>query len=152
MRTKLTDLFQVDLGSRAADPFTHGPRVRHTGADSLRDQITLELRHCADHMEQKLAAGCGGIDALGEADEIDPESAELFQAVDQVLEGAGETVKLPHQYDFKQPPLSVSNQAIKLRPTTLGSTDADIDVFVAAAEALARVTSQVLELQLAALV
>ena len=49
-------------------------------------------------MKQELAARGGGIDAFGVTDEINPEGAELFQTIDQVLDRAGETIELPYQH------------------------------------------------------
>ena len=93
----MSGLLDVDVRARSTNSLTHSASVRDSGTDSFGDQVAFKLRHGADDVEQKFAARRSGVDAFREADEINSERPELFEAVDQVLYGAGEAIEFPNQ-------------------------------------------------------
>src|ERR1700726_1637163 len=93
--SKLGYLDSVHHGPRAADPLAYGLGMSHTSTDSFGNQVPFKLRNCANDVKQELAAGSRGIDPLGETHEVNAQSPELLQTVDEVFQGTGEAVKLP---------------------------------------------------------
>jgi hypothetical protein len=121
----------------------HCPGVGDTGPHTFRNQIAFELGDGTHDVEQKLAAWGRGIDALGEADEINPQRSEFFEAIDQVLDGAGEAVEFPHQDNIEEALVSALHECIELRSATLCPADTNIDVLVNTAKSLAGKATQV---------
>jgi hypothetical protein len=66
------------------------------------------LRDRADDMKEKLTAGGCRINALGVADEIDPQGTELVQAFNEVLQRAGESIEFPDKDDIEESRLRAS--------------------------------------------
>ena len=58
------------LGS--AKPLALRPRLGESGANPLLDDGSLELGEHTHHLEERLAAGCRGVDALNVQIQIDP--------------------------------------------------------------------------------
>src|SRR2546429_3453600 len=98
-------LVDIDIRARSTNSLTHSASVRDSGTDSFGDQVAFKLRHGTHDVEQKFAARRSGVDAFREADEINSERPELFEAVDQVLYRAGEAIEFPNQ-DHVKPPLT----------------------------------------------
>jgi hypothetical protein len=118
--------------------------VGNPRANPLGNQIALELRHGSHHVEQQLAAGRGRIHPFGVASEVNSQSPELFQAVDQVFEGAGEAVKLPDQHHIEASAAGIGQERVELWSAALGSTDANIDVLMCLPEPLTSEAPEVL--------
>jgi hypothetical protein len=65
---------------------------------ALPDQVTFELGERAENMEDKLATRGRGVDLLGEGAEADATLRQRGDDVDQVLQGATQTIEPPdHQ-------------------------------------------------------
>jgi hypothetical protein len=103
-------------------------------------------------MERELTGGSGGVDSLGVADKINSQRAELIQTFDQLFQGPSEPVKLPNQDHIKLALASIFHQGVKLRPMTLGSADANIDVFAVMVKTLGGLSPKVQQLYIAILV
>jgi len=141
------------MGARGpADPLAHGPRVSHSRAHTLSNQVPFELRYPADHVKQQLPTRRGGVNTLGEADEVNSEGTKFFEAVDQVFKGTREPVKLPNQHDIKNATVSVLDQCIQLGAPTLGSADSGVHVLAKSRESLAGIAPQIRQLQIAVLI
>src|SRR6266478_2545873 len=69
-----------------------------------------------------------------------------------MLDRPGEAIKLPYQDDIEQPLAGVMHKRVELGTLALGAAHPLIHKFVAAAKALAGITAEVVELQLATLV
>src|SRR5712692_4881743 len=69
-----------------------------------------------------------------------------------MLDRPGEAIKLPYQDDIERPLAGVMHKRVELGTLALGAAHPLIHKFVAAAKALAGITAEVVELQLATLV
>src|ERR1022692_3586527 len=56
----------------------------HTGAHSLDDQTTLQLRDGSDDDNNRAAQGPAGIDLFAEADELDVQPVKLIQQLEEM--------------------------------------------------------------------
>jgi hypothetical protein len=63
---------------------------------ALAEHGALELGEGTDDLHHHPPGGGGGINGLGEALEVGPCPLELFEDQQQVFEGAGQPVELPH--------------------------------------------------------
>jgi hypothetical protein len=141
----------INLRSGAANPFAHGAGMGYSGPDTLGDQIALKLRDRAHDVKQQLAAWSGGIDAFGVADEINSQGPEILKAIDQMLHGAGKTIKFPDQDDIKVAFAGVLHQLVQLWTATLGSAYTDFHILEGACET-GSIAPEIFELHVATLV
>ncbi len=93
---------EIDFSTGSANVFPQCPRMGKARPDPLGNQVSFKLCDSSHNMKEELPAGCGGVDPFGVADEINPEGSELFQAVNEVFQGAGEAVEFPDHHHFKQ--------------------------------------------------
>src|SRR4051812_12509126 len=70
---------------------------------ALTDDVALELRKCAEDMEDELPAAGRGVDLLGGALEADALAVKLRNRLDQVFEGPAEAVQAPHHQGVPAP-------------------------------------------------
>ena len=136
--------FSINAGARSSDSLPDGAGVGNSSAHSLRNQVPLKLCHCSHNVEEELTAWSGGIDTFGVADEIDAESVEFIQAIDEVFHRPRESIELPNQNHVEAPLARIVYQGVELRATTLGSTDAHVDVLMHLSETLGCVTAEVI--------
>jgi hypothetical protein len=126
--------------------------MRHSRPYAFSNQVAFELGNCANDVEQQLAAGCRGVDPLGEAHEIDAQRSEFLQAVYQVLQKSRKTIKFPNQHHVKESLVGSLHQGVELRAPALSSAEPLIDVLVETTETLCSVSAKISELQLTVLV
>jgi hypothetical protein len=69
-----------------------------------------------------------------------------------MLQGAGESIELPHEYDIEKTLTSILLEHIQLRSAPLGSAHAYIYIFAIQHKALPGIAPEVLELDLAVLI
>jgi hypothetical protein len=146
------DTRNVNFRSGPANALAHGPSMSHPSSNSLRNQVPLELSNGTNDVKQELPCWGGGVDAFGQADEIDSQCTELIQTFNQVFQGASKPVELPDQNYIEQAPARIPHQGIELGPMPLSSTDSRIGIFTVADEALAGIPAQVFQLDFAVLV
>jgi hypothetical protein len=137
------DSFHIDYSPGPPDAFAHGPGMRHSSPDPFRNQVPFELSHCTHNMKEELPSRCSRIDTFGQADEMDSESVEFIQALNQVFQGTSKAIELPDENHIEHPFTSIPHQCVELGPMTLCPADSCVGVFVAACEALAGVSTQI---------
>ena len=89
-----------DLAGSAGKPRPTAFASAGTGSSeaclgALPDDVALELRESSKDVEDELSAGGRGVDLLGEASEAYPFVVEGGDCLDEVPEGASETVETP---------------------------------------------------------
>ena|SRR5579864_21339 len=77
---------------------------------------------------------------------------KLLQDVDQMLEGAGQSVEFPDHHGVKHSSARITEQSIQLRSMALGPANPRVDVFAVAGEPSAGKTTQLIELSVTTLV
>ena len=105
MLAGLGELLRRDDSLPATAP-TSLPRGLETGASSLPDQITLELRQCAKQMKDQAAARCCGVDVFGDRSEPDAFGLQFGDDLDEVLHRSAETVELPDRERVTSPDIA----------------------------------------------
>jgi len=73
-------------------------RLDDLGHDPLADEGALKLSDGTNDSEHGLANGRTGVDLLGDRYEVTTQMTELFEGINQLLGGLGDTVKLPDQH------------------------------------------------------
>jgi len=102
--------------------------VGHAGLDSLYDDVSLELGHSGDNLEDELARGRGGVEVVLVGYEVDAQGVELVEGVDQVFEGPREPVELPDGQDFELSSLCGDHHFIEGRPIGVFAAEALVDI------------------------
>src|ERR1022692_1269736 len=82
--TVLLDGEIVQYQGISADVLSFEAGAPHAGAHSLDDQVALEFGDGADDDNDSPAQWAGGIDAFPEGDELDLESAQFIQNLQEV--------------------------------------------------------------------
>lgn len=67
------------------------------GSGSFPNQISLELRECAEQVEYEAAAGSCRVDVFGDGPEADALGFQFGDDLNQVLHRSAEPVELPHR-------------------------------------------------------
>jgi hypothetical protein len=143
------DRVYVDFYPRAAYLLAQAASVRNTSPHAFHDQIALELSHGTKDAEQQLAGWSSCVDTFREADKVDAEGVELFQAVEQVFEGAAKTVELPDHHGIEETPSGGLHEGVELRPPALGAADSHVHKFEPLVKALGCIPPKLLRWQAA---
>src|ERR1700752_4718816 len=69
------------------------------------------------------AQRAAGVDLLAEADELDVQPVELIQHIEEVSDGAGDSVRGPDQHDVEAVATGVAHQVVETRPAGPGAAD-----------------------------
>lgn len=88
------DGFGVEF-RRSAAVASACPGCLESGLGAFADEVAFEFGDAGEDMEDELSAGCGGVDAFGEAGELDLEFVQAVDQVDEVLDAAAEAVEFP---------------------------------------------------------
>ena len=83
-------------GRGAAAPTASRPRCTQTGHRPFTSEVALHFGESCHHMEEEAAGGRCRIDAVGEASELDSVIIQLGDELDQLPNGATQTVEFPH--------------------------------------------------------
>ena len=142
----------IHFRARPPNPLPHCSGVGHTGSHALNDEIPLKLGYRPHHVEQQLPSWSGGVDAFGVANEINAQSTEFLQAVNQVLNRASKTVEFPDHNHVKFALVGSLHQRIQFRSPALSPTNPFVHIFVVVGKALAGVATQIFQLNIAVLV
>jgi hypothetical protein len=100
---------QLDLAGvehrRAAAVAAASPGGYQPGGGALAHQVAFELGQGGEDVEDKLAAGGGGVDRLLERPEPDAALSQAGDDVDQMAQGAAEAVEFPDDQGVAGPEL-----------------------------------------------
>lgn len=84
------------------------------GPHPLGNQAAFQFGDGTEHRENHPASGRGRVDLLGQRNELNAKSAEVFQRSQQVGYGPSETVELPYNDHLEFALVSVGDQAVQL--------------------------------------
>lgn len=118
-RVELSDHGLIALAefvAPATNP-TSRPGSLQTSICPFTYQVSLELSHGRKHIEHQDAARCCGVHLLCQRLEADPHVLQPVHDINQVLDTAPQTVKLPHHQHITLP--KDLNHPIELRPAGL---------------------------------
>ena len=102
--------------------------VGHAGFDPLHDDVSFELGHGGDDLEDEFARGRGSVEVVLVGYEVDPQGVELVESVDQVLERSREAIEFPDGQDLELSSLSGNHHFIERRPFGVFAAEALVDV------------------------
>ena len=125
LRAQPRNCASIHTNTRPAQYYAFGLRIPQCSLDPLADQIALELCHRRHNGEQGLPEWRSGVDVFLIADELNPECSELFQGEQEMLGGAGEAVKAPHQHAIEPALAGVVHQPVQRAHRSLRLTRVD---------------------------
>ncbi len=95
------DLVTTDLSPRPPEGFAQGSRPLKARPDTVADQGPLKLADGGHHVEDELPGGGGGVDVLFDREEGNAAATEVFESLDELLDGAGGPVKALDEDDVE---------------------------------------------------
>jgi hypothetical protein len=114
------------LGSREASP------------DALLDPAPLKLGDGAENVHLEFSGRRRGVDALGQAHEVDAESLQLVQQRNQVLQVPPEPIKAPDENDVEAAALRVADHVVQRRPAFTCAADTVVAILASDGPAAGR--------------
>ena len=84
-------------GGFATSPAAPRARGSQAGDGPLANEAMFELGQRAENVKHQSAAGTGGVNRLGQGPKADAPPIEVVNDVDQILQGAGQSIELPDQ-------------------------------------------------------
>ena len=118
---KRLDLVWSDPGGGPADPLAECSRPVEARPDAVGDQRPLELPDGSHHVKDQLACRGRGVDVLLDRDEGHAAASEMLESFDQLLDGAGRTIKALDDDGVKLASGCVSEQPAKFGAILLGA-------------------------------
>jgi len=107
--------FQRTTSDRTA--FELGPP--HAGTNPLYDQAAFQFSDRSDDNYDGPSQRTAGIDLLPEADELDVQSVQIIQNIEEVPSGACDPIACPDQDNIELAAASIPHHLIKSRPLGL---------------------------------
>jgi len=117
------DAFPVEYQRIAPDVAALELGSPHAGSHPLDDQVAFELRDRTDDDHDGPAQRAGRIDRFAEADELDVETVELIQDLEEVPGGAGYAIAGPYQDDIELAAAGIPHQIAEPWPAGLHAAD-----------------------------
>jgi hypothetical protein len=87
------DLVTIDPSPRPPEGLAQSSRPLKPRPDTVTDQGPLKLADGGHHVEDELPGGSGGVDVLFDREEGNAAATEVFESLDELLDGAGGPVK-----------------------------------------------------------
>ena len=113
----------VELERTAPDVPAFEPGAPHAGAHTLDDEVALEFGDRADDDHDGPAQRAGRIDRLTERDELDVETVELVEDLEQMFGRACDAITSPDQDDIEAAPAGIAHQVTETWPAGLHAAD-----------------------------
>jgi len=113
----------IDLDRTPADMPALQPGAAHPCPYPFDDEVAFQLGDRADDDDDGTSERAAGIDALPKTYELDAETIELVQHLEEVPHGSGYPVRGPHQDYLETAAAGIPQQIIETRPASLGPGD-----------------------------
>jgi hypothetical protein len=110
------DLVTIDVSPRPPEGLTQGSRPLKSRPDTVTDQGPLKLADGGHHVEDELPGGSGGVDVLFDREESNSAETEVFESLDELLDGAGGPVKTLDDDDVELPLGRIGQESAEAYP------------------------------------
>ena len=110
------DLVTTDLSPRPPEGLAQGSRPLKPRSDTVADQGPLKLADGGHHVENELPGGSGGVYVLFDREEGNSATTEVFESLDELLDGAGGPVKALDDDDIELPLGRIGQESAKAYP------------------------------------
>src|SRR5690348_2817125 len=89
--------------SGPASDTSSGPGCGESCIGPLTNEVALKFGQGSHQVKYQLAAGCGRVDLLGEADKINPSIFQEVEGLDEIFERAPQAVEFPNDHRIPRP-------------------------------------------------
>ena len=119
----LLDRGSVQHQGSSADSLAVQTGTPHAGADSFDDERPFQLGDSADDHDDGAAQRSAGVDLFPEADELDSDSVELVEHIQEVLHRPGDSVASPDQDNIEPAAAGIGHHLIEPGPLGLRAAE-----------------------------
>ena len=110
------DLVTTDLSPRPPEGLAQSSRPLEPRPDTVTDQGPLKLADGGHHVEDELPGGSGGVYVLFDREEGNSAETEVFESLDELLDGAGGPVKALDDDDIELPLGRIGQESAEAYP------------------------------------
>ena len=111
-----TDCITIQRQRSSTDAETFQACAAHAGADPFDDQSTFELSDRGDDHDDGSSERTAGIDVFPEAEELDFDSVQLVEDLEEVPGRAGEAIARPDHNDIEPAASGIGHHLIEAWP------------------------------------